>query len=319
MILGDIVKDVKVIFMGTPDFSVPILKELIIKTNVIAVVTQPDAIVGRKNELVFSSVKKEAVNNNIKVFQPTKIRKEFTDIIALKPDMIITCAYGQIIPKEILDCPKYGCINVHASYLPYLRGGAPIHHAIIDGYKETGVTIMYMNEKMDEGDIISQEKIAILDSDTAASLHDKLSIIGRDLLIETLPTIINGTNARIPQDHSRATYGYNIKREEEKIDFNRTSRDIFNQVRGLNSWPGSYALLNDKILKIWEVELTDFQFPSKENGAITKLYKTGIGVKVADGEIILKVIQPEGKGKMKAIDYINGLKDKEQFVNTVLR
>ena len=190
-------KDKTVIFMGTPEFSVPILKKLIEETNVIAVVTQPDKTVGRKNELVFSPIKKEALAHNIQVFQPLKIRKEYDEIIALNPDIIITCAYGQIVPTEILNCPKYGCINVHASLLPKLRGGAPIHHAIIDGYEKTGITIMYMNEKMDEGDIITQVETIIADSDTTEKLHDRLSLLGKDLLIETLPSIFAGQNPRI--------------------------------------------------------------------------------------------------------------------------
>lgn len=312
-------KDKNVIFMGTPEFSVPILNKLIEETNVIAVVTQPDKMVGRKNELVFSPVKKEALAHDIKVFQPVKIRAEFEEIIALKPDIIITCAYGQIIPTELLECPKYGCINVHASLLPNLRGGAPIHHAIIDGYEKTGITIMYMNEKMDEGDIISQRETMIEDSDTTEKLHDRLSLIGRDLLIETLPSIFAGTNKRIPQDHSKATYGYNIKPEDEQIDFHKTRLEVFNQIRGLNSWPGAYCFLDEKRLKIWEVEIGIENHSKLISGSIINLYKNGIGVKVNDGEIILKVIQPEGKGKMDVSSYLNGLKNKEELLNKILR
>ena len=312
-------KDKTVIFMGTPEFSVPILKKLIEETNVIAVVTQPDKTVGRKNELVFSPIKKEALAHNIQVFQPLKIRKEYDEIIALNPDIIITCAYGQIVPTEILNCPKYGCINVHASLLPKLRGGAPIHHAIIDGYEKTGITIMYMNEKMDECDIINQVETIIAYSDTTEKLHDRLSLLGKDLLIETLPSIFAGQNPRIAQNHAEATYGYNISREDEQIDFHKTRREIFNQVRGLNSWPVAYTMLDDKRIKVWEVEIGCENHSKLISGSIINLYKDGIGVKANDGEIILKVIQPEGKGKMSVSSYLNGLKNKEELLNKILR
>ena len=309
-------KEKKVIFMGTPEFSVPVLEMLIENTNVIAVVTQPDKVVGHKG-VVFSPIKEIALKNNIKVFQPMKIRKEYDEIIALKPDIIITCAYGQIIPDAILEAPKYGCINVHASLLPLLRGGAPIHHAIIDGYEKTGITIMYMDSKMDEGDIISQKETIIEESDTTEKLHDRLSVMGRELLLETLPSIFAGTNKRIKQDHSKATYGYNINREDERIDFDKTAKEIFNQVRGLNSWPGAYTTLDEHIIKVWEVSKIDKE-SNEKNGTILNFDKNGIYVKCADGEVILKLIQPEGKKKMAAYDYLNGLKDKEKIIGKVL-
>ena len=193
-------KDIKVVFMGTPEFSVPVLEGLIENYQVIGVVSQPDRKVGRKQEVVFSPVKQVAISHDIPVFQPEKIRVDYEDILDLKPDIIITCAYGQIIPKAILDFPKYGCINVHASLLPKLRGGAPIQKAIIDGYSKTGITIMYMDEAMDSGDIISQREIPILDNDTMETLHDKLSILGKELLLDTLPSIIDGFVIRIKQD-----------------------------------------------------------------------------------------------------------------------
>src|SRR5574344_819959 len=184
-------KELKIVFMGTPDFAVPVLEALIKDYNVRAIVTQPDKLVGRDQHLSYSPVKKVGMEHTMLVLQPVKIRTDFQEVINLEPDIIITCAYGQIIPKEILDCPRLGCINVHASLLPKLRGGAPIHRAIMNGYTKTGITIMYMNEKMDDGDIISQEEIPILDNDTATSLHDKLSILGAKLLIKTLPSISN--------------------------------------------------------------------------------------------------------------------------------
>ena len=208
-------KDKKVVFMGTPEFSVPVLEMLIENTNVIMVVTQPDSYVGRHHdELKFSPVKQVAIDNNIEVFQP---------------DVIITCAYGQIIPTELLEIPKYKAINVHASLLPKLRGGSPLHRAIINGYKETGITIMYMAPGMDDGDIITQKSIKIEETDNVGTIHDKLSILGRDLLKETLPNIFSGNITRTKQDESKVTFAYNIKREEEKIDFNKTKEEVFNQ------------------------------------------------------------------------------------------
>ena len=290
-------KDLKVIFMGTPIFSVPILEGLIENYNVIAVVTQPDKPVGRGGKISISPIKELALKNNIKVLQPIKIREDYQNIIDLNPDIIITAAYGQIIPKILLDYPKYGCINVHASLLPKLRGGAPIHHAIIDGYDKTGITIMYMNEGMDTGDIISTKEVSISNTDTMSILHDKLSIIGKDLLLETLPNIISGNITRIKQNDSIATYAYNIKKEEEKIDFNNTKLNIYNQIRGLNSYPGAYALLDNKRIKIYNSYLTDNKY-DLDNGCITNIYKDGIGIKVSDGEIVITDIQLEGKKRM---------------------
>lgn len=309
--------DLKVVFMGTPDFSVPVLKMLIKNTNVIGVVTQPDKPVGRNGKLSITPVKQVALDNNLKIFQPNKIREEYSDILALNPDIIITCAYGQIIPKEILDYPKLGCINVHASLLPRHRGGAPIHRAIIDGDNKSGVTIMYMDVGMDCGDIISQRSIDILDSDTAESLFDKLSILGSELLLDTLPTIINGTNDRIKQDETHATYSYNIKPEDEIIDFNKTSREVYNQIRGLNSWPVAHTTLDGKRLKVWESKIGNSN-KSGKCGVIINIYKDGIGIKTKDGEVILTSIQPEGKKCMKVCDYLNGIKNKNELIGKKL-
>jgi len=306
--------ETKIIFMGTPEFSVPILKALIENYNVIAVVTQPDRI--RGNKTIISKIKEVALENNIKVLQPEKVRKEYEEIVNLNPDMIVTCAYGQIIPKELLDAPKYGCINVHASLLPKLRGGAPIHHAIIDGYKETGITIMYMNEKMDEGDIITQKSTIISDEDTVSTLHDRLSLMGTELIIETIPKIINNEITRIKQNDEDATYAYTIKREDEKIDFNKTAREVFNQIRGLNSFPGAYCIYKNKILKVYESRINENN-KLGEIGEIINLYDDGIGVKVKDGEIILTVVQLEGKNKVPANSFING--HKNELLNEVLK
>ena len=300
----------KVIFMGTPDFAVPVLEGLIENYEVILVVSQPDKRVGRKQELKNTPIKEVALKHNIPVFQPIKIREDYDEIIKLNPDIIVTCAYGQIIPKVILDCPKLGCINVHASLLPKLRGGAPIHKAIIDGYKTTGITIMYMDVKMDDGDIISQKEIEILDSDNLESLHDKLSVLGKELLLETLPSIINGTNERIKQDEAEVTFAYNIKREEEHIDFNKSNREVFNLIRGLSPVPGANAILFDNEMKIYDSIISDKEYKGI-NGEIVDITKQGIVVKTNDGSIIITKIKPFGKKMMDSNSYVNGIgKDK---------
>lgn len=310
-------KDIKVIFMGTPDFSVPVLNMLIDNCNVLGVVTQPDKPVGRNGKLSMSPIKEVALNNNLPIFQPTKIRNDYNNILALNPDIIITCAYGQIIPKEILDYPKYGCINVHASLLPKHRGGAPIHRAIIEGDSKSGITIMQMGIGMDDGDIITQREVSILDSDTAESLFDKLSNLGSTLLLDTLPSIIDGSAKKIKQNNEEATFSYNIKPEDEIIDFTKTRREVFNQIRGLNSWPVAYTYLDSKRLKVWASRIGEPNIKC-DYGTIINIYKDGIGVQVKDGEIILTEIQPESKKKMLASDYLNGLNDKNILLNKKL-
>lgn len=302
-------KELKIVYMGTPEFSRTVLEGLIKNYNVRAVVTQPDKPVGRNGELKMSPVKECANEHTILVLQPVSIKKQYEEVLAFQPDMIITCAYGQFIPKELLEIPKYGCINVHASLLPKLRGGAPIQRAILDGYSKTGITIMYMDEKMDAGDIITQREIPILDDDTASSLHDKLSILGRDLLLDTLPSIIDGTNSRTVQDESKVTFGYNIKREDEKIDFSKTMRQVYNKIRGLYDFPGAYALLDGKIVKIWKCRETDNIFTGLMNGTITEIYDDGFGIKVGSGEIVVTELQLEGKKRVSGKDFVNGYKD----------
>ena len=305
----EIKREPSVVFMGTPDFSVPILDALIKNYKVKAVVTQPDKQVGRSGKIAKPPVKMFAEKNDVLVIQLTRIKEQYQEIIDLDPDLIVTCAYGQILPKELLDYPKYGCINVHASLLPKLRGGAPIHRAIIEGYEKSGVTIMYMAPGMDDGDIISQKEIEITDTDTASTLHDKLSKLGSALLIETLPSIIVGTNERIKQDEREVTYAPVIKPIDEKLDFTKTSREIYNQIRGLNSFPGAYFMLSGKRFKVWESMIVDEYFPTCLDGEIVKIYKEGIGVKTHNGVVVLTKIQPEGKAKMNARDYLNGLKE----------
>ena len=288
-------KELRVVFMGTPRFSVPVLEALIDNYNVVAVVTQPDKAIGRGGKIGITPIKQVAINHNILVIQPKRIKEEYEEIVALEPDIIITCAYGQIIPKELLDYPKYGCINVHASLLPKLRGGAPIQRAIMNGYKKTGITIMYM-----------EEQIEILDTDNYKTLHDKLSKLGSELLIKTLPNILSGNINPIKQNEEEVTYGFNISKEDEKINFAKAKNEIHNQIRGLDGFSGAYCIFAGKRLKVWKSKVTENHFSNLLDGEITKIYKEGIGVKVSDGEIIFTFVQPEGKKMMPGIAFANG-------------
>ena len=294
----------RVVFMGTPTFAVPILEELIKNYEVVLVVTQPDKEVGRKKILTPSPVKEVAIKNNIEVFQPTKIREDYQKIIDANPDIIITAAYGQIIPKIILDYPKYKCINVHASLLPKYRGGAPIHWAIINGDEYAGVTIMYMAEKMDAGDIISQDKILIGEYNTT-ELTEKLSLLGRDLLMKTIPNIVSGNINPIKQDEEKVTFAYNISKEDEKINWHNTCIMVYNQIRGLSQVPGGYALYNDKKVKIYASTYELKDIPG-EIGEIVDTNKR-LGIKVKNGVIYPLTIQLEGKNKMSIKDFYNGM------------
>ena len=308
-------KDKKVIFMGTPEFSVPVLEMLIENTNVIMVVTQPDSYVGRHKELKFPPVKQVAVDNNIEVYQPKKIKEEYKYILDKNPDIIITCAYGQLIPDELLFTPEYKAINVHASLLPKLRGGSPLHRAIINGYDKTGITIMYMDSDMDNGDIIKQKSVAINIDDNVGVIHDKLSIMGRDLLLDVLPSIFDKTNTRVKQDENEVTFAFNIKREEEKLDFNKTALEVHNQIRGMYPFPTAYTTLNGEIIKICKSEIGNEI--KGECGCIKNIYNDGIGVVCSDREIIITRLKPAGKKEMSARDFING-KKKENLLGEKL-
>ncbi|TDM07311.1 methionyl-tRNA formyltransferase [Macrococcus lamae] len=295
----------KIIFMGTPDFSSPILERLAANYNVIAVVTQPDKPVGRKKIMTPPPVKVTAEQLNIPVYQPVKLTgsQELDEIISLKPDLIVTAAYGQLLPERLLETPQYGCINVHASLLPKYRGGAPIHYAVINGEQETGVSIMYMVKKLDAGDVISQRVISIEQNDTVGTVHDKLSALGVELLMETLPSIIEGTNSRTPQDESAVTFASNISREDEYVDFNRSALEVYNQIRGLSPWPVGYANLSGKPMKLWHAELTEGEGTP---GQILRADKDGIVVAALDGAVLLTEIQPAGKKRMTAASFAAG-------------
>ena len=310
-------KDIKVVFMGTPSFAVPVLEKLIENYNVIMVVCQPDRAKDKKGNIIYPPIKELALKNNIEVYQPLKLSSEYEYIIEKNPDIIITCAYGQILPSSLLDYPKYGCINVHGSLLPRLRGGAPIHHAIINGDKETGITIMYMDKKMDAGDIISQRNLEIKNTDNLDSIYSSLSILGSELLIETLPSIINGTNNRIKQNENEVTFGYNISKEDELINFNDSAVNIFNKVRGLCSIPGASCYYNGKRLKIYEVEVTN-KLSKDIPGKIVEVNKDSFVVTTKDYLIKIKDIKLEGKKRCMVSEYLNGIHDKSSLLGGIL-
>lgn len=299
----------KVVFMGTPDFAVPVLEQLIEdQYQVVAVVTQPDRPVGRKKILTPPPVKIAAKKYQIPVLQPEKIRleEEYKKVLAFEPDIIVTAAFGQILPKEILEAPKYGCINVHASLLPELRGGAPIHYAIMQGKKKTGVTIMYMVEKLDAGDMISQVEVPIDERDHVGTLHDKLSEAGAKLLSETLPNIMNGRIKPIPQNEEYVTFAHNIKREQEKIDWKKTGEEIYNHIRGLHPWPVAYTTLDGKVIKVWWGEKVQIK-TTHEPGTIIQIDQDGFVVTTGnDTGIKITELQPAGKKRMSGEQFVRG-------------
>lgn len=304
-------KNKNVVFMGTPDFSVPVLKMLIENTNVVMVVTQPDKIVGKNKNVSFSPVKSVAIENNIPIFQPQKIKEFYEPLQNLNIDLIVTCAYGQIIPKKVLDIPKYGCVNVHASLLPKYRGSAPIQWCLFNGDEKTGVTIMYMDEGMDSGDIIKLKEIPITNDDNVGTLHDKLSILGTDLLQEVLPSIFDGTAPRVKQsvDYTLAPM---IKREDERIDFNLSGKEIIGRIKGLNPWPLANVIINNQEIKILEAEFLKSNITKP--GIIKELDKKNLGITCRDGIIYLKKIKPSGKKIMEINSFINGI-NKENYIN----
>jgi methionyl-tRNA formyltransferase len=296
----------KIVFMGTPEFSVNVLEGLLEKHEVVLVVTQPDKLVGRKQTLEYSPVKKCALEHGLKVFQPKKIKDEYQAVLDAKPDIIITAAFGQFIPNVILEYPEYGCINVHGSLLPKYRGGSPIQTAIINGEKETGITVMYMASKMDSGNIIAQRSIPILDTDDNGSMFNKLSVLGRDLLMEVLPSIFDKTNPSIPQDETKVTYAYNISHEQQFINWNKTSKEIVNLIRGLAPNPTALTSINGTIIKVFkaqEVSVEEQYTP----GEVIKLNKELL-IATADGAVSILELQQSGKNKMDVKSFLNGQK-----------
>ncbi|MFD1018121.1 methionyl-tRNA formyltransferase [Thalassobacillus hwangdonensis] len=297
----------KIAFMGTPDFAVPVLEQIIEDGyEVVVVVTQPDRPKGRKRVLTPPPVKEAAVNHGIPVFQPEKIKNEYEKVLEYQPDLIVTAAFGQILPKKLLEAPEFGCINVHASLLPELRGGAPIHYSIIQGKKETGVTIMYMVEKLDAGDMLSRIKVPIEEHDHVGTLHDKLSIAGAKLLHETLPKLLNGEITPEVQDESKVTFASNIKRDQERIDWTRNASAIYDHIRGLHPWPVAFTSYNGKPMKVWWGEKVG-AIKEGTPGEIIDIQEDGFVVATGDGNgIKITDLQPSGKKRMAAVDFLNG-------------
>lgn len=305
-------KDKRVVFMGTPDFSVPVLEKLIENTNVVLVVTKKDSYVGRKKVLTESPVAMCAHEHNIEVYKPNRLKEDYEYILNKKPDIIITCAYGVIVPKVILDYPSYGCINVHASLLPKYRGASPIVSSILNGEEETGITIMYMDEGIDTGNIIMSRSIKIENDDNSLSLSNKLSELGANLLIDTLPKIFDGENFDIPQDNEEATYVGVLSRKDEYIDFNKDVESIRNQVRAFSPEPYAFVIIDGIEYKISEVEVKICE--TNEVGIISEVNKDSFGINASNGIVYIKRFKPSGKKEMSVKDFFNGF-DKEKFLN----
>ncbi|AKZ52516.1 TPA: methionyl-tRNA formyltransferase [Streptococcus pyogenes] len=298
---------IKLLFMGTPQFSATVLKGLLDNPayEILGVVTQPDRAVGRKKDIKVTPVKQLALEHGISIYQPEKLSgsQELIEIMGLGADGIITAAFGQFLPTILLDSVSFA-INVHASLLPKYRGGAPIHYAIMNGDKEAGVTIMEMIKEMDAGDMVAKASTPILETDNVGTLFEKLAIIGRDLLLDSLPAYLSGELKPIPQDHSQATFSPNISPEQEKLDWTMSNQEVFNHIRGMNPWPVAHTFLEGQRLKIYEAQLAEGEgLP----GQVIVKTKKSLVIATGQGALSLIVVQPAGKPKMSIIDFLNGI------------
>lgn len=294
--------------MGTPDFAVPTLEALIKEYDVVEVFTQPDRPKGRGNKVTASPVKEVALAHNIPVLQPERIRKEpemIEDLKNLNPDVIVVVAYGQMLPKSVLDIPKYGCINVHGSLLPKYRGASPIQAAVINGDAVTGVTTQYMAMSCDTGDIILKAEVPIEEEDTAGTMHDKLSIVGAKALIDTLKLIEENKAPRIKQDEEQATHVTLLNKKDGLIDWTKGAREISNLIRGLNPWPSAFTYVDDKMLKVWKASVVDKQYEGIP-GQIVDLESDKIIVATGEGALALKEIQLQGRKRMPVSEFLKG-------------
>jgi methionyl-tRNA formyltransferase len=299
----------RILLMGTPNFALAPFKALIESGyNIVGLVSQPDRKVGRKQEMVATPTKQLAILHGIKVYQPESIKKDYGFMLELKPDLIITCAYGQFIPTEVLSLPKLGAINIHGSLLPKYRGGAPIHHAIMNDEKETGISIMKMAAKMDAGDVYNQHKLTIDKTDSYDSLAAKMSNLAKDAILKDLPLIIEAKLKAKPQEEKLVTLGYNITASQEKIDWNMPAQKIYNHIRGLSSIPGAHTLFDGSILKIFKGEITQ-KLSNKLPGSVVAL-DDGIVVATASYDYRIIELQLAGKKRMSAKELINGLRNK---------
>ena len=302
-------------FMGTPDFAVPTLEALIGKHEVVGVVTQPDKRKGRGKAMAFTPVKEKALEYDIPVYQPVKVREEefINTLRKLDPEVIVVAAFGQILPESILNMPKYGCINVHASLLPKYRGAAPIQWSIIDGEKETGVTIMYMEKGLDTGDMIEKVVIPIDAKETGESLHDKLAAAGGPLLLDVLSKLEEGTAVRIPQNDEESCYAKMLTKDLGKIDWKKDAISIERLIRGLNSWPSAYTAFYDKILKIWDADV-EAGTAKEEPGTVIKVTADAIYVQTGEGVLKINEVQIQGKKRMAVKAFLLGHKVEEGFL-----
>lgn len=298
----------KVIYMGTPDFAVPALSAIAQKHEVLAVISQPDKPKGRGKHLVPTPVKEEALKHNIPVYQPENIKTDeaIEYIKGLNADIIVVAAYGQILPVSILESPRLGCINIHGSLLPRYRGAAPIQRAIIDGETQSGVTIMYMAEGLDCGDMILKKSVDIEPDDTYGTLYDKISAIGAPAVLEAMEMLENGTAKPEKQDDSLSTYAKKIKKEMGAIDWNKSSQDIINHIRGFNPMPGAFTFYNGEQFKIWRAVKADGNFDGAAGEIVDVNNKKGFTVKTGDGAVLICEMQAKGGKKMSSADYMRG-------------
>ncbi|MEW6457533.1 MAG: methionyl-tRNA formyltransferase [Bacillota bacterium] len=297
------------VFMGTPDFAVPALRALVeSEFRVLRVVTQPDRPRGRGNKLAPGPVKAYALKQGLEILQPVNIRDHvFVDLIReLRPDFIVVAAFGRILPGVVLDIPRLGCVNVHASLLPRYRGAAPIHWAVMNGEPETGVTTMLMDEGLDTGDILLQEKTAIGPDDNFGVVHDRLAELGAVLLVRTLDRLTAGELVPRPQNESRATYAPPLRREHEVIDWTRTAEEIKNQVRGLDPWPGAHTMLNGRVLKVWRAEIAGDRGGGRPGQVLLADPVHGLVVSTGAGAVRLLEVQPAGRRRVRAEDFLRG-------------
>ncbi len=304
----------RIIFMGTPEFAVPVLESLInSRHEVVAVVTQPDRPKGRGKNMQFSPVKECALAHNIPVMQPVNVSvpEVIDELRAYEPELIVVVAFGQFVTKKIREMPKYGCINVHASLLPKYRGAGPIQWAVINGEKESGVTTMYMCREIDKGDMLLKDTVTLDPKETGDSLHDKLSMMGGPLLLKTIDQLENGSAVRIPQCEEESTYAPKLEKTMGNIDWTMDADRIERLVRGLNSWPGTFTKIHGKTVKIWDCDvvrqetLTENQAAAKP-GTVIVSEKDQLIVKAGNGALSLRMLQPEGKKNMTVDAYLRG-------------
>ncbi len=301
----------KIVFMGTPDFAVAALESLIEAGHEItAVVTQPDKPKGRSKELQFSPVKECALRHNIPVLQPVRIKRPeaIEELAQYEADIYVVAAFGQILSQQILDMPRYGCLNIHASLLPKYRGASPIQHAVLDGEEKSGVTIMQMDAGLDTGDMLYKKELVLAADETFETLHDRLMAIGGEAIVEALPLLEAGKLTPVKQNDEESCYASLISKEMGRIDFTATAAEIDRKVRGMNPWPSAFSTFRGKQVKIWKVQITEGEYDGCEPGSVCLVEKDGFTVKAGEGAVKILELQLEGKKRMTARDFLLGVK-----------